>query len=1612
MSGHASFTPVLRAYRIYGDGTESGSSALAAQDIAPDIDVSSGNQQAHIRVSIEETGGGSGVADDTWQLQYSKNGGTWTNVTASSSNVQADTGSGLTDDGATTNRASEPILDPVSTWQAGKQEEGNGVLAFGQNNDTYTEHVYAVLLIAADLADGDALTFRVSYEAGTPGFTHNVTPTIDVTKGLTIVPDGIASGNAFGQPTITYEVQPTGLANASAYGQPTVSDPYISPTGFANVSAFGSPSLAYEVQPTGVASANAAGQPSLAYVVAPMPLNNGYEVLAPDGELNGSTCGFMRAGSAPNPPYWNQLDEGYNSGDSSGFNSHQNTTNDEHLQLTLPTPSGEVDTNRSMFVFTRLAVAWLPGPINLTVSLYEDGTLLDDAAVLDVAVIGAVDVWHGFVHELDCSGVTDKTNLEIRLAVGGSGGQQIRFDVLDAHVPVIRVGSPTIVQVVAPDGIASTNAIGQPSLTQIVQPSSLVNAQAFGLADVANAGGTQVIEPTGIASAAAYGLPTIAHQAVPNVAPDSILRGERVFCDGDVNAGTTGWTTNDGDYYTAIDEGTQSYDGISTTITRPAGITGDAYIEMSLPAPAGPVDLTKTFRLQWWCRRDTGDTIDCVIKFYQNGVLKFTTSNRYALSGWTYLTWDFVPDTEGITDLGDSCTIRIEPTGTKWMEVSAFEYVNPDADGFGRHTVYLPDVQHAAISDPNNQTTDWTNTGGSGVEDALNHNDVAGHHGQNVVNDSVYITAFNAGSQPADLVVHLTDMPDPDDDSSHYVRFRYQIPAGVGNGEFTFQVWQGDPNNGGTLVKGATTGNAYENWRTGQFNLSTGEAANFTDYRDVWLLVSVPNANTNYNLSYCVLNRKATANQAILPDPVVNASAFGSPAVTQVVVPDGIASAAAIGTPTVVQIVQPTSLVNASAFGLPTVLADQLIEPTGIASAAAVGQPSVFLTQTIVPVSLVNNPSQVQQPNATNNSGTTDWLVEGGGTHHGAVDEPVDSSDDGTQYIHVSNLVINDAWVELALPDFSGGDLTGEWKIRARIKKAGAPAVNLEVKLRESGTLRTTKTLAATTSWSTVEATFVPNDDGWGAMSNITARLVMGGSALDLAVSALEVVSPSGVVFGLPDVILTQVVVPDGIASANAFGQPSLTQIVQPTSLVNASAIGLPDVFTPLNISPTGFANVSAFGLPVVNPLKIVPTGIASANAFGEPDVVGPLNPVGYENVQAFGLATVEQDGTPLTIEVIGIAPTAAFGQPDVSTGTTTIFPEGKLNGQAFGLPTVVQVVQPVAIARTSAVGVPSVRTDVVPVGIANTNAFGLPTVGNVVVPDGIATANAFGLPVVTPGTITIVPDGIASGAAAGLPTVLAGTVNATGIASVAAVGVPTVTQVVQVAGIASTDAVGQPSVGAPGTPTIVPVGISSVNAFGLARAANRVFVTGFANSSAVGLPDVVGSIHPEGFANAQAFGLADVVTVGPAIVPVGIANVNAFGEGHTITLNIHPSGLANSSAVGQPAVVLRPAIVPDGIVNASAFGLPAVSGAAIAPAGIASVSAVGLPTITPGTITVVPIGLGGGEAFGLPIAQLTGFSKSVNVDRIANLRPDCPRTGDLGGDVDRIAGTEYNKNR
>lgn len=177
----ASAAPQQAAFRFYNDdGSESASTAAAAQNTNVSVTDGGGNVSFQLRIGIQNTS--ANTTSYTWQLQYSKNGGAYTNVTTTSSNVLAFDSSHLTDNGSTTQRL---------TGLTGTFSGSNGVSEDGLGNSSALpssgnkEQLYTVRTVDADLAGGDTIDFRVLGNGAVLSAGYTVTPRITNTSAAT-----------------------------------------------------------------------------------------------------------------------------------------------------------------------------------------------------------------------------------------------------------------------------------------------------------------------------------------------------------------------------------------------------------------------------------------------------------------------------------------------------------------------------------------------------------------------------------------------------------------------------------------------------------------------------------------------------------------------------------------------------------------------------------------------------------------------------------------------------------------------------------------------------------------------------------------------------------------------------------------------------------------------------------------------------------------------------------------------------------------------------------------------------------------------------------------------------------------------------------------------------------------------------------------------------------------------------------------------------------------------------------------------------------------------------------------------------------------------------------
>ena len=209
-------------YRFYEDGTESASTAIAAAntDITRDL-TSDSNLQ--LRIGVIDDNNFANPSTDDWQLQYNKNNAGWTNVGTGA--VVGYNSASLTEGGATTDRLS------ISGFEAGKISEDGEVNDDSISAGAATEYLFSITVVAASVADGDVIDFRIIRNGSSSGISYGNLPTITVdipasgsflfeehfdnTDGTTIT-SGNSGFNIYnGGGTKTYQDAPTPIGGST-----------------------------------------------------------------------------------------------------------------------------------------------------------------------------------------------------------------------------------------------------------------------------------------------------------------------------------------------------------------------------------------------------------------------------------------------------------------------------------------------------------------------------------------------------------------------------------------------------------------------------------------------------------------------------------------------------------------------------------------------------------------------------------------------------------------------------------------------------------------------------------------------------------------------------------------------------------------------------------------------------------------------------------------------------------------------------------------------------------------------------------------------------------------------------------------------------------------------------------------------------------------------------------------------------------------------------------------------------------------------------------------------------------------------------------------------------
>lgn len=456
---------------------------------------------------------------------------------------------------------------------------------------------------------------------------------------------------------------------------------------------------------------------------------------------------------------------------------------------------------------------------------------------------------------------------------------------------------------------------------------------------------------------------------------------------------------------------------------------------------------------------------------------------------------------------------------------------------------------------------------------------------------------------------------------------------------------------------------------------------------------------------------------------------------------------------------------------------------------------------------------------------------------------------------------------------------------------------------------------------------------------------------------------------------------PNGIASGEAFGSPSIGMGIEPSSIGSAEAFGNPTLVQEQFLSLNGIASSEAFGNPSIG-LGITTTGIASAEAFGSPTLNLTIYISSINSGEAFGSPTVnlnisltgqgivseEAVGTPTLVynqfvEPNGIASGEAFGNPQINMAITGA--GGIASEEAWGSLSLILgpvYIQPNGITSEEAFGSLSISTgnvNISPTSIPSGEAFGSPSLGRQLLINSIPSGEAFGTPTVYRGQVIVTPDGIVSGEAFGNPTIIPESVYIapTGISSEESFGTPTIVPgavTIQANSINSSEAFGSPTVD-PGTAYIAPNGIASVESFG-----NPSLSTGNVN------------ISLNGIASAEAFGVPYVTVSGVQITPFSISSSESFGSPSIVPglVSILPASISSGESFGIPTVIPGGVVVsPNGIASEESFGSVNI-GMSINVQAIVSGEGFGSPTVTVGGVNISPEGIASEEYFGSPIVR------------------------------------------
>jgi hypothetical protein len=171
------------SHRFYSDGTESGATALAAENT--NLTGQSASAIYMVRIGYYLTGTGS--LSPAPKLQYNKNSAGWNDVNSSSNVFRPFNSSNIADNATTTNRLT---LNGGTTFGAGRYDEVDGAIttsvSLSDTGNDETEFLFCIQAQSADIANADAVQLRLVNGNGTtlgsyPGTLPQITFTVAAT---------------------------------------------------------------------------------------------------------------------------------------------------------------------------------------------------------------------------------------------------------------------------------------------------------------------------------------------------------------------------------------------------------------------------------------------------------------------------------------------------------------------------------------------------------------------------------------------------------------------------------------------------------------------------------------------------------------------------------------------------------------------------------------------------------------------------------------------------------------------------------------------------------------------------------------------------------------------------------------------------------------------------------------------------------------------------------------------------------------------------------------------------------------------------------------------------------------------------------------------------------------------------------------------------------------------------------------------------------------------------------------------------------------------------------------------------------------------------------------